>query len=388
MAVKTLQRYVLKELVFPFLMGIGIFTFILIMDKIFALADLIVKYGVPAFTVLKLLLYILPATFAITIPMGCLVAVIVAFSRLKSDNELTAMKASGVSVIPLTLVAMLFGGGLTGVMIWFNNQVLPSSNYAYKSLYYNVVSKRAAIVIREHVFVNDFDGYIFRVGETNPLSNELKDIMVFSLGRKETDPLRTIVAKRGRLITDDKSRRVMLKLEEGFMQMTQAKDPLAFARLEFDTNLLDLDINNALSNQTPENLKSAREMSMREIQNEINSGRAGGEDLNLLKVEYHKKISIPFACLAFVLIGVPLGVLAPRSGKYLAYFVGVLLIFMYYILLSLGETFGMQGRIPPFLSMWLPNLVLISIGLYGMIWIIQERPPLMVWRKRLKAEKA
>ncbi len=385
---KTLQKYILKELLFPFIMGIGIFTFILIMDKIFALADLIVKYGVPALTVIKLMMYILPATFAITIPMGCLVAVIVAFSRLKSDNELTAMKASGVSIVPLTVIALLFGFGLTATMVWFNNKVLPSSNYAYKSLYYNVVSKRAAIVIKEQVFVNDFDGYIFRVGETNPLSNELKDIMVFSLGHKEDDPLRTIVAKRGRLITDDKSRRVMLKLEEGFMQMTQLKDPLAFARLEFDTNLLDLDINNALSNQTPENLKSAREMSMSEIQTEIKSGRTTGEDLNLLFVEYHKKISIPAACLAFVLIGVPLGVLSPRSGKYLAYFVGVLLIFLYYILLSLGETFGTQGKIPPFLSMWLPNIVLIAFGLYGMMWVIQERPPFWGWRKRVKAKNA
>jgi lipopolysaccharide export system permease protein len=378
----TLQRYVFKELLFPFLMGIGIFTFVLIMDKIFALADLIVKYGVPAVTVLKLMLYILPATFAITIPMGCLVAVIVAFSRLKTDNELTAMKASGVSLIPLTLVALVFGSALTLTMIWFDNQVLPASNYAYKSLYYNVVSKRAAIVIREHVFVNDFDGYIFRVGETNPLSNELKDIIVFSLGRKPEDPLRTILAKRGRLLTDDNSRRVMLKLEDGYVQMTQPKDPQAFARLEFDTNLLDLDINHTLGNPALENQKSAREMSMREIQAEIISGRSAGEDLNLLKVEYHKKLSIPFACLAFVLIGVPLGVLSPRSGKYLAYFVGVALIFLYYILLSLGETFGTQGRLQPFLSMWLPNLVLIGFGIYGMFWIVQERAPGWNWAVR------
>jgi lipopolysaccharide export system permease protein len=384
----TLQRYVFKELLFPFLMGIGIFTFVLIMDKIFALADLIVKYGVPAFTVLKLMLYILPATFAITIPMGCLVAVIVAFSRLKTDNELTAMKASGVSLIPLTLVALIFGGGLTLTMIWFDNRVLPSSNYAYKSLYYNVVSKRAAIVIKEHVFVNDFDGYIFRVGETNPLSNELKDVIVFSLGHKPDDPIRTILAKRGRLLTDDKTRRVMLKLEDGYVQMTQAKDPQAFARLEFDTNLLDLDINHTLGNPAMENQKSAREMSMAEIQTEINNGHSVGEDLNLLKVEYHKKLSIPFACLAFVLIGVPLGVLSPRSGKYLAYFVGVALIFLYYILLSLGETFGTQGKLQPFLSMWLPNLVLTGFGVYGMVWIVQEKAPWLGWTRRRKAGAA
>jgi lipopolysaccharide export system permease protein len=380
-----LQRYVFKELLFPFLMGIGIFTFVLIMDKIFALTDLIVKYGVPAWTVLKLMLYILPATFAITIPMGCLVAVIVAFSRLKTDNELTAMKASGVSLIPLTAVALLFGGVLTLTMVWFDNSVLPSSNFAYKSLYYNVVSKRAAIVIREHVFVNDFDGYIFRVGETNPLSNELKDVIVFSLGRKPEDPLRTILAKRGRLITDDKSRRVMLRLEDGYVQMTQAKDPAAFARLEFDGNLLDLDINHTLANPASENQKSAREMSMGEIQTEIKSGRSVGEDFNLLKVEWHKKLSIPFACLAFVLIGVPLGVLAPRSGKYLAYFVGVALIFMYYILLSLGETFGTQGRLTPFLSMWIPNLVLTGFGVYGMFWVVQERAPWVGWKNRPRA---
>jgi lipopolysaccharide export system permease protein len=384
--VKTLQRYILKELLFPFFMGVGIFTFILIMDKIFALADLIIKYGVPALTVFKLMAYILPATFAITIPMGCLVAVIVAFSRLKSDNELTAVKASGISLVPLAWVAVAFGAVLTVSMIGFNDQILPTANYAYKSLYYKVVSKRAAIVIREHVFVNDFDGYIFRVGEANPLSGELRDIIVFTLGRKEDDPIRTIMARRGRLISDDESRKVVLKLEDGYMQMNQPKDPLSFSRLAFATNLLDLDINHALGNQAPENLKSAREMTMREIQAEIRSGRSAGEDLNLLKVEFQKKMSIPFACLAFVLIGVPLGVLAPRSGKYLAYFIGVMLIFIYYILLSLGETFGVQGRLLPFFSMWLPNLLLIGIGAYGMLWIVRERP--LFWARRVRAEKS
>lgn len=380
---KTLHRYIALELIYPFCMGVFVFTFILIMDKIFALADLIVKYGVSLWTVAKLMLYILPSTFAITIPMGCLVAVIVAFSRLKGDNEITAMKASGVSLLPGLAVALVFGGVLTLAMVGFNNRVLPSANLAYKNLYYDVVSQRASIVIKEHVFVNDFDGYSFRVGGMDPISGELRNITVFVLGRRPEDAVRVIFAQRGRLITDRATRRVMLKLEDGYLQMVQADNPQVFSRLEFQGNVLDLDINHSLAGQNPENLRSAREMSMGEILRLIRQGGGTtGENLNTLWVEYYKKISIPFACLAFVLIGAPLGILAPRSGKFIAYFIGVLLIFIYYIFLSLGETFGSDGRMAPFLSMWLPNLMLTAVGVYAVAWVINERPPGFGRRRR------
>jgi lipopolysaccharide export system permease protein len=381
---KILQRYLARELVFPFAMGVMIFTFILVMDKIFTLSDLIIKYGVSVWTVVKLLVYILPSTFAITVPMGCLVAVIVAFARLKGDNELMAMKASGVSLLPSLGVALAFGALLAGGMLAFDDRVLPSANLAYKELYYDVVSKRASIVIREHVFVDDFDGYSFRVGEMDPISGELGNIVVFVLGRRDTDPVRTILAERGRLVTDRVSRRVMLKLENGFMQMVQTDRPESYSRLEFESNVLDLDINHALQ-QGPTRLRSAREMSMSQILDDLHKGRPSGEAVNTLWVEYHKKMSIPFACLVFVLVGAPLGILAPRSGKFWAYFIGVALIFLYYIFLSLGETFGNDGRMPPFLAMWLPNLCLTGFGLYGVWWVVNERLPGLRRRRRRAA---
>jgi lipopolysaccharide export system permease protein len=373
--VRTLRWYVARELVFPFVMGVTVFTFILIMDKIFTLSDLIVKYGVSVFTVGSLLLYILPATFAITIPMACLVAVLVAFSRLKSDNELTAMRASGISPLPLLDVLLVLSLGLTLGMIAFNNTVLPGANLAYRNLYFDIVSQRAAIVVREHVFVEDFDGYIFRVGDKNPVTGELRDVVVFVRGQKQDDPVRTIFAQRGQLISDRVNRRVLLKLEAGFMQVVARDDPAVLSRVDFNTTFLDLDINRSLVQSTQSLPRSAREMSMGDIRRQIDADRQEGKDVNLLWVEYHKKVSIPFACLAFVLIGAPIGILVPRSGRYVAYFVAVILIFLYYIAISLGETFGANGRLDPFLSMWIPNLLLTGAGLYGLAWVLGEHPP-------------
>ncbi len=372
---KTLYRYVLKELAFPFLMGLTVFSFILVMDRIFTLTDLIVKYGVSVFTVAKLLFFILPSTFAITIPMACLVAVMVAFSRLKSDNELTAMKASGISLLPLVGATLGLGALLTVAMIVFNNTALPYANYAYRDLYFKIVSQRAAIVIEDHVFVEDFDGYVFRVGEKNPITGELKDVVVFVRDQKKDKNFRTIVAKRGQLISDEQNHRVMLKLEDGYMQIVQREDLQDFSQIDFRTNFLDLDINRELANPDRNASRSAREMTMAQIKSEINRRRQTGDDIRLLWVEYFKKTSIPFACFAFFLIGAPLGILAPRSGKYFSYFIGVLLIFIYYIFISLGETFGANGKMPPFLSMWLPNLILVAAGTYSLAWVILEKAP-------------
>ncbi len=383
---KTLPAYVVREHIFPFLMGTTIFTFLLIMDKIFTLSDLIVKYGISVFIVGKLLLYILPSTFAITIPMACLVAVMVAFSRLKNDQEIMAMKASGISMLSLVFRILIMGAGLTVIMIWFNNTILPQANFAYRNLYFNIISQRAAIVIREHVFVEDFDGYVFRVGDKNPITGELRDVVVFVKGRAPDDPIRTLMAQQGRLITDDENRRVVLKLENGFMQIVPPDDPEAFSRIDFHTNFLDLDINRALADKNQNSGKSAREMSMAEIREQIRQQKKKGENVNWLRVEYHKKSSIPFACLAFLLLGAPLGILAPRSGRYFAYFSGVLLIFLYYILLSLGETLGSKGSIPPFWAMWFPNFLLIGTGLYGLAWVLKERPPFFA-RRPFKGKK-
>lgn len=372
---KTLPRYIIREHLFPFLMGLTVFTFLLIMDKIFTLADLIVKYGVSIFTVAELLFYILPATFAITIPMACLVAVMVAFSRLKNDHEITALKASGVSLLPLLGVMALLGLAVSAGMIVFNNTLLPRFNYAYRNLYFNIVSQRAAIVVKEHVFVEDFDGYVFRVGDKDPLNGMLKNVIVIVLPKNATDPVRTILAKHGRLISDPVHHRVVLRLQDGVMQLPSKNDPLVFSQTEFSAVYLDLDINRQLISQSQDGNRNAREMSMSEIREFISKQSANGEDVNLLWVEYHKKMSIPFACLAFVLLGAPVGILAPRSGRYVAYFIGVLLIFIYYIFISLGETFGADGRLQPWLAMWLPNVLLIACGMYGIAWVARESPP-------------
>ncbi|MEW6515971.1 MAG: LptF/LptG family permease [candidate division FCPU426 bacterium] len=372
---KTLRWYVVRELVFPFFMGVTVFTFILIMDKIFTLSDLIVKYGVSVLTVGRLLLYILPATFAITIPMACLVAVLVAFSRLKSDNELTALRASGISPLPLLDSLLALALALTLGMIAFNNTVLPDANMAYRTLYFDIVSQRAAIVIREHVFVEDFDGYIFRVGDKNPVTGELRDVIVFVRGQKPEDPVRTIFARRGQLISDHENRRVLLKLEDGYMQVVARDNPSVLSRVDFNTTFLDLDINRSLAQPVQSLPRSAREMSMTDIRRQIDLDLREGKDVNLLWVEYHKKVSIPFACLVFVLIGAPVGILVPRSGRYVAYFVAVILIFLYYIAISLGETFGANGKLDPFLSMWIPNLFLAGAGCYGLAWVLGEQPP-------------
>jgi lipopolysaccharide export system permease protein len=385
---KTLQRYISRELFFPFAMGITIFTFILIMDKIFTLTDLIVKYGVSVFTVIKLLIFILPATFAITIPMACLVAVIVVFSRLKTDNEITAMKASGISPVPMLGTLLILGTVLTAAMVFFNNTILPNSNYAYRALYYDIVKQRASIVVREHVFVEDFDGYVFRVGDKNSITGELKDVVVFVRGQKPEDPVRTIFAKRGQLISDNEHRRVMLQLEEGYMQVVQKDNAEIFSRIDFKTTFLDLDINRELADKNRKVKRGAREMSMEQIKKQIALWTAEGKDINLLRVEYHKKTSIPFACLAFILIGAPAGILAPRSGRYFSYFIAVMLIFLYYIFISLGETFGADGRLNPFLSMWLPNLLLTSAGIYGLIWVIKEHPPFFGRRTKRSTRKS
>ena len=161
--VRILDRYVWKELFFPFCVGIFVFTFLLLIDKIFDLTDLIINKGVPIPLVLLLLAYILPAFLVLTIPIGFLLAILVAFGRLSADMEVVAFKASGVSPLRLLRPVLIFAVGATLATGWLIMEGVPRSNYAFKSLFFDILRTQAAIGIKERVFNDTFGNFVIYV---------------------------------------------------------------------------------------------------------------------------------------------------------------------------------------------------------------------------------
>jgi lipopolysaccharide export system permease protein len=355
-AMRRLYAYVLKEMVLPFLLALGLISFLLLMKKILDLVDLVLKQGVPFYTVAELVAYILPATFAVTVPMSLLVAVLLALGRLAADLELVALRAGGISLArlypPLLSVGLAFSLG----MLAFNEGALPLANESYRALFYDVVRQRSDVALQEQTWVSDFEGLMLHIQKKDKVSKELRGI---TLLRPEVPgrPLQWIRARRGKLVADPKSPRIFLDLYEGTVQVLGGPRHEDLTELGFDYSRVDLDIGGALA-QLQEKERQPQEMSMREIARTVATFHPDDPRRFHYLTEMHKKAAIPFACLFFMLCGLPLGSLTRRGGRILGFVLAIALIFIYYVCLSLGQTFGDAGRLPAWVAMWLPNVVM------------------------------
>ncbi len=366
-----IDRYVWKELFVPFLLGIFVVTFLLLLDKIFDLTDLIINKGVPIYLVVLLLTYILPAFLVLTIPIGFLLAILVAFGRLSADMEIVALKASGVSPLRLLRPVLVFGVGAALVTGWLMIEAVPRANYAFKSLIFDILRTQASVGLHERVFNDTFGNFVIYIEEMAPDQIGLRN--VFVADQRNPDEIRLVTAKEGRLISDDVNRRITLRLINGTVHETGPRALQKYRQVMFRLYDLTLTLENPLV-RAGEAPKGDREMTLGELrENAEEAARLGGNP-NPYRVELHKKYAIPAACLVFAIVGVPLGIRTHRGGRWAAFVVLLPIVLFYYVFLTVGEQLGDARRIPPWLAMWTPNLVVGALGLYLLRATLKERP--------------
>ncbi|MGH7441898.1 MAG: LptF/LptG family permease [bacterium] len=366
-----LYRYLLSEMLLPFCLALGIISFLLLTKQLLNLVDLVLKNGVSPLVVLRLVAYIVPATFAITVPMSLLAAVLLALGRLAGDLELTAMQAGGVGLgrlyPPLLVLGLIFSVG----MLAFNETALPRFNEAYKLLFYQVLSQRSDVALRSRIWVKDFEGMLVYVDSKDPQTHELRGVTIIRPGQPG-QATQWIHAQRGKLSGDPSGYRVNLDLYDGSMQTISGPRGEDLTTLFFDYSRFDLDLGGALSRIRDTN-RQPSEMTIREIRRDAAAMAPGDSRRAHWLTEMHKKIAIPFACLFFLLCGFPLGTLTRRGGRMLGFVFAIGLIFVYYVLLSLGQTYGDEARLPAWLAMWLPNLAMGVVAIVAALGAFRQR---------------
>jgi lipopolysaccharide export system permease protein len=369
--VRILDRYIWKELVTPFGLGLLIFTFLLLIDRIFDLTDLIINKGVPVHLVLMMLVYISPAILVLTIPIGFLLAILVAFGRLSADMEVVAFKACGVSPLRLLWPVVAFGVGVTALTAYLMIDAVPRSNYAFKSLVFEIVRTQATVGLKERLFNDTFGNFVIYVDEIATDQVGLRNVFVSD--ERKPDEQRFITAREGRLLSDEVNRRVTLRLLDGAIHETNPNALQKYREVRFRLYDITLVLENPLVKQggAP---KGDREMSLAELRTATQNAVTVKGNPNPFLVEIHKKFAIPAACIVFSFLGVPLGIRAHRGGR-MGSFVALLpIVLFYYFGLTLGENIGDHGRIPPWLAMWLPNIIVGGIALYLLRATLKERP--------------
>ncbi len=362
---RILRRYILKELSGPFLTSFVIFTFGLLTGNIIKLADLIINKGVDFLSVCKLFLYMLPWLFSFTVPMAVLTGTLLTFGRLSADNEITAMRASGISLYRLVFPLVTAGLIISLISYELNDWILPRLRFESRKLVAQIGVKNPAAYLEAGTFIKAFKGYIvFIYGIEN---NKLTNIRIYQ--PQEGRPTRTIIASRGEIIYLPEKDVVRLKLMNGTSDQPDPKDPTNFYKLNFETYYMTLDLKEGRNTKIG---KKKSDMSIAELNAEIKKLSAEGIKPTPLVIEIQKKISYSFASLVFILIGVPLGLMARRGERTIGFGLSLCVIVLYYLLLLGGEALTIKGILFPIVGIWLPNIVCGTLGPVLIFWMAEQ----------------
>ena len=355
---RIIDRYITRELLSPFFLSIAVLTLALFLQRMFRLVEFILSKGSSAAATGKLLLYIMPSFLVLTIPMSLLIATLTAFSRLSSDSEVTALKASRISlyemirpVLHVALVLFL----ITAAIAHF---VAPRANFAFKAQLFELVRSRAMVGLEQGVFSSTFDGMVVYVDQMRSL-DDMTGLFI-SDERSAQEPY-VITARQGQLITDPDSFSVTLNMRQGTINL-QPREEGAYTLMSFDTAALNVDINRGAV-RGRSSRSSIEETDSYELFQLARAARAEGKPSRPFEIELHKRISISYACLVFGLVGAPLGIRRARTGRSAGIAIAMGVILVYYLVLGTGANLAETQALSPAAAYWVPNLLVTLAAL-------------------------
>jgi len=444
----------------PFFLGFSFVTLLLLTEFLLDYLGLILEKGVPVFTVFQLFLLGLGWMTALSIPCGVLVGTLMTFGRMSQDNEILAIRSSGVSVGTLLVPAFAWGLLWTIFLLLFNNFVLPWSNVKFADLMLEITRRKPTTELDEGVFINTFPGHSILFDQLDAKTGEIRGVKIleFGLGSRMT----TTVADEGRIFYDADLDRLVLELRNGAVYaLPDQRDASAFRRTEYETHRVSIGGSSDEFSLRRRQKRGQREMSARQLLAEVRRfeadrervraaederlqvlGYSGFDELGAfvdgpprwtqrlidpfvptsvhgpppetrrfvgppdprvfeayelaktqiatadkqigqLRVEYHKKFSLSVACLVFVLLGGPLGILVRRGGLRAGVWSISFFIF-YYLCLIGGEQLADRRLLRPWIAMWLANIVLGGVGVGLLFRVLAVRSGGLARRRSLR----
>ncbi|MFH1076166.1 MAG: LPS export ABC transporter permease LptF [Pseudomonadota bacterium] len=363
-----LQRYILKEISQFFAVSLLASTFILLVTRIFSFADLIVTKGINPSYVGLLILYSMPYILMYTFPVSILMSVLLAFMRLSHDNEVTAMKASGVSLWRMLPAVAIFSGCVlcaSYAAAW----VMPKGKVALNDMLINLAKEKAHAVIKPNCFISDFKDVVIYVNEIDRSGKRLYDIFISDKRNPKTSC--TIIAKNGIIGSNREENSIILRLNDGSIHY-DSKDMTASDTLWFKTYEFSLSLTRLSDESTSGPGKN--EMSLSQLFKTIKSLDAMDSRYNNYLMELHRRIAIPFSCLVFGIMGLALGVQFRLHGSSGGISIGMFVFLVYYLLLAAGKNLGESGVYPPVLGMWTPNIFLGALAVIILKKSAQDKP--------------
>jgi lipopolysaccharide export system permease protein len=357
---RILDRYIIRELIGKFIFGIAVFSSLFIgTGTLFRLARYMTKYGASMFMLTKLFVYSLPGIVVLTFPMSMLLASLLSFGRLSGSSEITAMRSSGISFYRLAAPVFLVAFGVSIFAVAFNELIVPQANTAYNNLVYYEIEKNTAPKSQEHIIIKDIQqGNLQRLIYARRYDAVTDSMIGVVVQQFENDELVRVENAESANWYDNK-----WVLYDGMIHnyLSKGEKSSEMRAVPFKEQVLSL-------NKDPKTIildqKKMKEMSIPELKQEISTLYSQYVSTSDYEVELHQRVSIPMASLVFAMIGAPLGLQPQRSSPSIGLGISIIIIFIYYAIMTLMVALGQAGTIPAILAAWVPNIVGIFVGVY------------------------
>jgi lipopolysaccharide export system permease protein len=378
--VKTLHTYLTRQVLASLLMTVAVFTFVLLLGNVLKeILALLVNRQASFGLVARAMGLLIPFVWAFALPMGMLTATLLIFGRLSADQELTAVRASGVSLLALVSPILLLSLALCALSALVNMEFAPRCRVAYKNLLASAGIGFANIRIPEGRFLKDFDGYILYVGKNR--GGNLQEVMIFSL-KDQTNFDQLIRAPYGTVTLDGDE--VVLTLRESKIITLSADDVASPKAVDFT---IRASLKQARKGSSEPRISDMTFSQLREHQRELEQGfehsasasldgltpeqlrekkkellKTGEAATTPYRVQIHEQVSFSFACFGFTLVGIPLGIRVHRRETNIGIAIALMLVAVYYSFILVGQALDTRPEYAPHLIVWLPNFLFQAVG--------------------------
>lgn len=417
-----LWRYILQRHIIPFIFAVAVLTFIFLLQFIMKFMDQLAGKGLSAMVIAELIVLNLAWIFVLAVPMGVLVAVLMGFGGLASNNEITAMRANGISLYRMIAPVFVASIVVCILLIQFNNEVLPDANHKAKVLTTDIYRKKPTLSIMPGLFSQDIQGYSILVRKTFEHSNDLEGVTIFDYTKPDIQA--TVTARHGTISFSPDYRKLIMDLRDGEIHEINLTRFTEYRKIRFTKHRIAMDAEGFDFQRSQESAFSRgdRELSAHDmmirvdslkrlqqqsfdriqqiVQGELQSllspvkqpavvatdslaaaqaritmlkNMLAGEEsraqyferqIREYRVEIHKKYAIPVACVVFVLVGAPLGIMARRGTFGVAASLSLGFFLIYWACLIGGEKLADRGYIDPWFGMWIANILIGLLGIY------------------------
>jgi lipopolysaccharide export system permease protein len=352
-----IDRYVAREVLAPFAVGVGLLTFALVTGRLLKLSDMVVNHGVSLGEVMRIIGYIMPAFLELTFPMAVLLGVLMGFGRMSSDQEMVAARACGVSLYRLAIPVLGVALMVYAISSYFAFSLRPWANTHLREKLYELSQTRTSAGLKEKIFNSNFPGLVVYIDQMSDVDSSLNGVLISDA--RDPHQQNTIIAKHGVLLPDPHSTSITLRLFDGSIFGVEAKSDATHVT-SFKTYDLSVSPESALgvSDQDP------GEMTYPQLRATIAAARAAGKRDYDAETELAGKFTVPFATMLFALLGVSLGLKPARGGHSERFGVSVALFFLYYSLMRVGETLAQRGKLNAMAAMSIPDLVFTVLAIW------------------------